>query len=266
MAQRRMFSRKITETDHFLEMPLSSQALYFHLNMGADDEGFIDKAKTIQRTIGASDDDMKLLIAKGFLIPFESGVVVIRHWRIHNYIQADRFQATIYQDEKEQLDFDKSKIASIKPLDQCIQNVSKMDTQVRLGEDRLDKDRLDKDRLDKVNNLYSGEDEKKSLSQIIKSSTVKINDRQIQQIQEYIGLDNMTVDMIEYAIQLTEDAGAESFNYLNKILKSWKDKGLTSLDEAKAETSGFRDSKNVTSTSRRVGNSIIQMYEGELPF
>ena len=261
-----MFSRKITETDHFLEMPLSSQALYFHLNMGADDEGFIDKAKTIQRTIGASDDDMKLLIAKGFLIPFESGVVVIRHWRIHNYIQADRFQATIYQDEKEQLDFDKSKIASIKPLDQCIQNVSKMDTQVRLGEDSLDKDRLDKDRLDKVNNLYSGEDEKKSLSQIIKSSSVKINDRQAQQIQEYIGLDNMTVEMIGYAIQLTEDAGAESFNYLNKILRSWKDKVLTSLDEAKAETSGFRDSKNSASKTRIVGNTIEHEYQGELPF
>lgn len=259
MAQRRMFSRKITETDHFLEMPLSSQALYFHLNMGADDEGFIDKAKTIQRTIGASDDDMKLLIAKGFLIPFDSGVVVVRHWRIHNYIQADRFQATIYQNEKEQLDFDKSKIASIKTLDQCIQNVYKMDTQVRLGEDSLDKDRLDK-----VNNLYSGEDEKKSLSQIIKSTSVKINDRQIQQIQEYIGLDNMTVEMIDYAIQLTEDAGAESFNYLNKILKSWKDKGLTSLDEAKEETSGFRDSKK--SNSRLVGNSIIQTYDDPLPF
>ena len=110
------------------------------------------------------------------------------------------------------------------------------------------------------------EDEKKSLSQIIKSSSVKINDRQIQQIQEYIGLDNMTVEMIDYAIQLTEDAGAENFNYLNKILKSWKDKGLKSIDEAKAETSGFRDSKNVTSTSRRVGNSIIQTYQGELPF
>lgn len=262
MAQRRMFSRKITETDHFLEMPLSSQALYFHLNMGADDEGFIDKAKTIQRTIGASDDDMKLLIAKGFLIPFESGVVVIRHWRIHNYIQADRFQATIHQNEKEQLEFDKSKIASIKPLDQCIQNVYKMDTQVRLGEDSLDKGRLDK-----VNNLYSGEeDEKKSLSQIIKSSSVKINDRQIQQIQEYIGLDNMTVDMIEYAIQLTEDAGAESFNYLNKILKSWKDKGLTSLDEAKAETSGFRESKNSTSKTRYIGNTVEHEYQGELPF
>ncbi|HGL0429811.1 TPA: DnaD domain protein [Streptococcus pneumoniae] len=256
MAQRRMFSRKITETDHFLEMPLSSQALYFHLNMGADDEGFIDKAKTIQRTIGASDDDMKLLVAKGFLIPFDSGVVVVRHWRIHNYIQADRFQATIYQNEKEQLDFDKSKIASIKTLDQCIQNVYKMDTQVRLGEESLDK----------VNYLYSGEEKEKSLTQIIKSSSVKINERQIQQIQEYIGLDNMTVEMIDYAIQLTEDAGAESFNYLNKILKSWKDKGLTSLGEAKEETSGFRDSKNSTSKTRFTGNAIEHEYQGELPF
>lgn len=146
MAQRRMFSKKITETDKFLEMPLSSQALYFHLSMGADDEGFIDRAKTIQRTIGASDDDMKLLIAKGFLIPFESGVVVIRHWRIHNYIQADRFQRTIYQDEKSQLEYDSSKTAQLKPLEQCIQNVSKMDTQVRLDKDRLE--------LDK-NNIYS---------------------------------------------------------------------------------------------------------------
>lgn len=118
----------------------------------------------------------------------------------------------------------------------------------------------------KTDNINYKEDEKKSLSQIIKTTSVKINDRQVQQIQEYIGLDNMTVDMIEYAVQLTEDAGAESFNYLNKILKSWKDKGLTSLDEAKQETSGFRDSKNVTSTSRRVGNSIIQTYDDPLPF
>ena len=110
------------------------------------------------------------------------------------------------------------------------------------------------------------EDEKKSLSQIIKSTSVKINDRQIQQIQEYIGLDNMTVEMIDYAIQLTEDAGAESFNYLNKILKSWKDKGLTSLDEAKEETSGFRDSKSSASKTRFVGNTIEHEYQGELPF
>lgn len=150
MAQRRMFSKKITETDKFLEMPLSSQALYFHLSMGADDEGFIDRAKTIQRTIGASDDDMKLLIAKGFLIPFESGVVVIRHWRIHNFIQSDRFQSTIYQKEKSQLEFDSSKTAQLKAPEKWIQDGSKVDPQVRLGKNRLDKDRLE---LDK--NIYS---------------------------------------------------------------------------------------------------------------
>ncbi|MGU8065517.1 conserved phage C-terminal domain-containing protein [Streptococcus suis] len=143
MAQRRMFSKKITETDRFLEMPLSSQALYFHLNMGADDEGFIDKAKTIQRTIGASDDDMKLLIAKGFLLPFDSGVVVIRHWRIHNYIRSDRFQSTIHQDEKKQIDFDATKTANIKPISNVIPNGYQMDTQVRLVEGSLDKVSLD---------------------------------------------------------------------------------------------------------------------------
>ena len=142
MAQRRMFSKKITDTDHFLEMPLSTQALYFHLNMGADDEGFIDRARTIQRTIGASNDDMKILISKGFLIPFESGVVVIRHWRIHNYIQSDRFQNTIYQDEKSQLEYDQSKVANFNTGKKCIQNVSNTEPQVRLGKDRLDKDRL----------------------------------------------------------------------------------------------------------------------------
>ena len=127
-------------------------------------------------------------------------------------------------------------------------------------------------KTDNINTEYNHtdiinyEDEKKSLSQIIKSTSVKINDRQIQQIQEYIGLDNMTVEMIDYAIQLTEDAGAESFNYLNKILKSWKDKGLTSLDEAKNETIGFRESKNITPNSRIEGNSVIQMYDDPLPF
>lgn len=142
MAQRRMFSRKITETDRFLEMPLSSQALYFHLNMGADDEGFIDKAKTIQRTIGASDDDMKLLIAKGFLIPFDSGVVVIRHWRIHNYIRSDRFQSTLHRDEKTQLEYDHSKTAMLKPLENVIPNGYQMDTQGRVSKVSLDEGSL----------------------------------------------------------------------------------------------------------------------------
>lgn len=262
MAQRRMFSKKITDTDNFLDMPLSSQALYFHLNMGADDEGFIDKVKTIQRTIGASDDDVKILIAKGFIIPFESGVVVIRHWRIHNYIQADRFQSTIHKEEKKQLEFDKSKIANIKPLDQCIQNVYKVDTQVRIGKDRLDKDRLE---LDKVNNLnYTGvENEKKSFSRIIKESNIKLNDRQSQMLLDYVGLDNMTIEMIQYAVELTEDAGANNFNYLNKILKSWREKKLTSLEAVKKDVEEFEIRKSNPSADNP---AVFKPYRDELPF
>ena len=103
MAERRMFSKLIIDSDLFLDMPLSAQALYFHLAMRADDDGFINNPKKIKRMIGASDDDLKLLIAKQFLIPFESGVVVIKHWRIHNYIRKDTYKGTMYIDEKEQL-------------------------------------------------------------------------------------------------------------------------------------------------------------------
>lgn len=158
MAQRRMFSKRITDTDTFLAMPLSTQALYFHLNMGADDEGFIDRANSIRRSVGASEDDMKLLVAKGFLIPFDSGVVVIRHWRIHNYIQGDRFQSTLHQNEKAQIEFDDSKTAYLRDCEPCIQNGYRMDTQVRLGKDRLDKDRL---------TTYTGENEKVPYQEII---------------------------------------------------------------------------------------------------
>ena len=142
MAQRRMFSKKITETDLFLDMPMSAQCLYFHLNMSADDDGFIGNAKTIRRMIGASEDDLKLLLAKEFLIPFDNGVVVIKDWKIHNYIQKDRYNETIYKDEKSTLIENENKqYQRLDHMDtQCIQNVSSTDTQVRLGKDRLGKD------------------------------------------------------------------------------------------------------------------------------
>lgn len=100
MAERRMFAKTIIDSDAFLDMPLSTQALYFHLSMRADDEGFINNPKKIQRMTGCSDDDLKLLCAKNFIIPFESGVVVIKHWRIHNYIRADRLVETKYKEER----------------------------------------------------------------------------------------------------------------------------------------------------------------------
>ena len=138
MAERRMFAKTIVDSDAFLDMPLSAQALYFHLSMRADDDGFINNPKKIQRMIGASDDDCKILVMKRFIIAFESGVIVIKHWKIHNYIQNDRYKPTIYQEEKKELIVKKNKAYT-----ECIQDVDNMDTQVRLGKDRLVKDSID---------------------------------------------------------------------------------------------------------------------------
>jgi len=132
-----MFSMDIIDTDHFLDMPATTQLLYFHLSMRADDDGFVSSPKGIIKLIGASEDDMKLLIGKQFAIRFDSGICVIKHWKIHNYIQKDRYRETIYQEEKLMM---KEDINGAYLLDtECIQNVSKMDTQVRLGKDSLGK-------------------------------------------------------------------------------------------------------------------------------
>lgn len=98
-----MFTKKIVDSDAFLDMPLTTQALYFHLNMRADDDGFINNAKKIQRMIGASEDDLKLLIAKRFVLVFANGVLVIKHWRMHNLLRKDRYNPTQYQEEFEML-------------------------------------------------------------------------------------------------------------------------------------------------------------------
>ena len=104
MAEKRMFTQKIVDSDAFLDMPLSTQALYFHLNMHADDDGFVNNPKKIQRVIGASLDDLKLLIAKRFILVFENGVIVIKHWRMHNLLRKDRYNPTQYQDQMERLE------------------------------------------------------------------------------------------------------------------------------------------------------------------
>jgi len=100
MAQRRMMSMHIIDSDAFMDMPHSSQNLYMHMLMRADDDGFVASPKKIGRMIGSNDDDLKVLIGKKFVIPFESGICVIKHWRIHNYIQSDRYNATKYLEEK----------------------------------------------------------------------------------------------------------------------------------------------------------------------
>lgn len=138
MAERRMFAKTIIDSDAFLDMPLSAQSLYFHLAMRADDDGFINNPKKIQRMIGASEDDCKLLIAKKFVLVFNTGVIVIRHWKLHNYIQKDRYKPTMYQSEKNMLETEPNGSYT-----QCIHDVYNMDTQDRLGKVRSGEVRLE---------------------------------------------------------------------------------------------------------------------------
>lgn len=123
MAEKRMFAKRITEMDSFLDMPCSSQMLYFHLSMNADDDGFVNNPKKIQRMCGASDDDLKILLLKMFVISFESGIIVIRHWKMHNYIQKDRYRPTDYIEEKSQLGLEYNKSYTLdetKMIERCV--------------------------------------------------------------------------------------------------------------------------------------------------
>lgn len=108
MAQKRMFSLQVVDTDRFMDMPTSSQALYFHLGMHGDDDGFVASPRKIVRSAGCNDDDLRLLISKGYIIPFESGVVVITDWNTNNTLKNDRYHATVYIEEKKQLSTDSS--------------------------------------------------------------------------------------------------------------------------------------------------------------
>lgn len=153
MAERRMFAKTIIDSDMFLDMPLSTQALYFHLSMRADDDGFINNPKKIQRMTGASDDDLKVLVMKRFIIPFDSGVVVIKHWKIHNYIRNDRYKETVYQEEKAQLEMkENGAYTELSPIGipDGNQDGYQVETQDRLGKVSEGKDRLGEDSVEEA--------------------------------------------------------------------------------------------------------------------
>ena len=137
-----MFAKTIIDSDAFLDMPLSAQALYFHLSMRADDDGFINNPKRIQRMIGATEDDYKLLIAKSFILRFESGVIVIKHWRINNYIRGDRKHDTVYQEEYDLLSIKENGAYTLENtglLPNDGQVVGTWDTEVSIGKDSIGK-------------------------------------------------------------------------------------------------------------------------------
>lgn len=138
MAERRMFSKTIIDSDAFIEMPLSTQALYFHLSMRADDDGFLNNARKIQRVIGASDDDLKLLIMKRFVIAFDEGIIVVKHWRMNNYLRKDRYTPTVYQEEFSLLGIKENGAYTLLATD-GIPDDNHCETQVSIGKDSIGK-------------------------------------------------------------------------------------------------------------------------------
>lgn len=147
MAEKRMFSNQIIDSDAFLDMPATSQNLYFHLAMRADDEGFINSPKKIMRSIGANENDFDVLVAKGFLIGFESKIYVIKHWWVHNYIRQDRVKSTNYTYERSLLNLKENGAYTL-----CQSSGSQVTdkSQASIEEDRLGKNSLDEDNKESV--------------------------------------------------------------------------------------------------------------------
>lgn len=225
MAQRRMFSKEITTSDLFVDMPASTQLLYFHLGMEADDEGFIGNARMLGRAYGASNDDLKLLQAKGFIIVFESGVTVVKDWNLNNQIRKDRLKPTIYQAEKSLLTIGNTGVYQLdnqmttKPQPNDNQMTTKCPH--RLGKDRIGEDRRVEDSGDKLSLV--------TISEIYQSKIGVIDGDQFQQLTEYVTIDEMEIDVVIRAITEAADNGKRNFKYILAILRNWKQDGIKTI-------------------------------------
>ena len=241
MAERRMLSKKIFQSRQFLMIPFEAQALYTHLILSSDDDGVVE-AFPVVRMIGAKEDSLGLLVVKKFILPLNDDMVYfITDFEEQNKIRADRVQPSRYRDlllEKTDLMVDGKRVTGQKKFidgqvtDKCLTSDGQVTDKCphSIGKDRIGEYRIGEDSIGQDTHL-NNDVNPKSFSQIIKSSNIKINERHTQMLLDYIGLDNMTVDMIQYAIEKTEDAGSTSFNYLKAILENWKKEGFTSLEE-----------------------------------
>lgn len=283
MAQRRMISKEVIQSQRFLTLPLEAQALYFHLIAASDDDGVVD-AFPIVRMVGAREDNLGLLVVKKFVFPLNNEMIYfITDFSKQNKIRQDRIQPSIYRDlllEKTDLVrdgkrlVDKNEIFDGQVSDKCLTSDGQMadvcqtsdgqmSAQYSIGKYSIGEYSLEQLSTEKESVVDDKKPKQKSLSQIIKESNIKLNDRQTQMLLDYVGLDNMTIEMIQYAVELTEDAGANNFNYLNKILKSWREKKLTSLEAVKKDIEEFESRKSNPSADNP---AVFKPYRDELPF
>lgn len=256
MAEKRMFAKSVIDSDLFIDMPTSTRLLYYDLGMRADDDGFVDSPKKIMKITGATQDDLNILVLKNFIIPFESGIIVIKHWKINNSIQKDRYHPTKYINEKNSLVTSENKeylrciqngyieesTENQEETKLCIQDVSNMDTEIRLDKTRLDKISLD---IEEEENTGAREEElEEKLEE--ESRVLKIAS------EEFINVTPMIYEMLldyekEYgeeivilAIKECVKYDARTMAYLEAILRNWKGK---SLEEIKKLLDDFENKK-----------------------
>ena len=251
MAERRMFAKSVIDSDLFLDMPPTTQMLYFHLAMRADDDGFINNPRRIQRMIGASDDDMRILIAKQFILTFENGVIVIRHWKLHNYIRKDMYHPTEYQAERQMLSLKNNKSPYELNADAGSQDSSRTcngyvtdssrtcNENVSIGKDRKGKDRIGKDRLDaaatdtpssgecqeKVQDLYDG-DRGEVVTAFCDNLQAFAGNLVLEQLNDVY--DRYGKQWCLAAIKEAAVNGGRSIQYVIKVLERWEREGFKS--------------------------------------
>lgn len=267
MAERRMMAKSIIKSDLFLDMPATTQNLYFHMLLEADDDGFINSPKSIMRVIGAKDDDIKVLIAKQFVIPFESGVLVIKHWKIHNYIQKDRYRPSL-RPEKEMLS-----VAESKEYVEVLGDVSSMDTRciqnVRVGKVSIGKSRLGKSSIGK--NTYSpslpsvAEDIVTFLNSTVGSNYKSTTDKTRKLIAARLA-EGFTVDDFKAVItkKAKEWQGTDMAQYLRpETLFGTKFEGYLNQPERNNRRSPISRAEQERQEAINVVNELIAEYEEE---
>lgn len=239
MADKRMFNKKITTSDAFRDMPVSAQNLYFHLNMEADDDGFVNKPRQIMQAVKASEDDLKLLIVKRFIIGFDSGIIVIKHWRMHNTLRKDRYHPTDYQEELRMLGIKENGTYSEIPIalpenvaTKWQPNGNQMATEIR-----LDKISIHQQEQDIYNNAREN---------LIDSFTNELC-RPITPIEMELLLQwekDYSLDLVKLALKEAVVNNKRTFKYIEAILVSWKGKGIRTAIEAQQEIEQFNNRKS----------------------
>lgn len=229
MAERRMMAKSIIKSDQFLEMPMSSQLLYFHLLSDADDDGFINAPKSIMRVIGAKEDDMRVLQAKGYTIPFDSGVIIIKHWRIHNSLRKDRYNPNPQlENERKQLVINDRKEYELATTWQPLGNHLATNGYHSIGKDSIGKDSIGKTTTtDEIKTIEKDvavvDDELSKIAKLyLENGFGQASGYTVELLEQ--ALHEYSFAWCQKALQLTVEQGGKSWRYTRAILENWKSK------------------------------------------